>query len=484
MISVTSSGVRRILRNGSIGLVAAALVACQSDSTTGPDPDDDGPKPCEGTACAAIISSDVTSDRTLYADTVYTLQGFIHVANGATLTIQPGTKIVGDYNVPGSSLFVLRGAQIRALGTAEKPIVFTSSRAEGQRMPGDWGGLILVGNGVLNRASPTILEGSGTGAANPEVNYAGGTNNDDNSGVLQYVRVEFAGFATAPDAELNSFTFAAVGRGTTLDHLQTMAGLDDSFEFFGGAVDARYLVSYESGDDHFDMSEGYQGRLQYLVAFQGQRLDPRPAAGSYSSDPQGIENDGCSGQSCMDGMTSTPYTIPVVANYTLVGTGPGLVDGTKGGIGMVLRRGTGGHYVNGLVTRWPAGAISIRDAATEERIAAGDLTVRNQFLADNGATFEQGSLDLAANSIEVASTGTTAASLFTRLPTTTSTSTTAADFDWTPAAGSAAAAGGLTSFTGQLATLAGTRVQGTSFRGAAGASGDKWWSGWTVYAIR
>lgn len=461
-------------------LGASALVACSSDD---PGPGT-GPAPCSGSACAAVISSDVTTDRTLHADTVYTLSGFIHVANGATLTIQPGTKIVGDYDVPGSSLFVLRGAKIRALGTAEKPIVFTSERPVGQRSPGDWGGLIIVGNGIVNRGSPTILEGSRTGAANPEVNYAGGTDNADDSGVLQYVRVEFAGYATAADAELNSFTFAAVGSGTTMDHLQTMAGLDDSFEFFGGAVDGKYLVSYESGDDHFDMSEGYQGRLQYLVAFQAQRLDPRPAAGSFSSDPQGIENDGCSGQNCLAGFNSQPTTIPVVANYTLVGTGPGVVDGTSGGIGAVLRRGTGGHYVNGVITRWPAGAISIRDAETNARVAAGDLTVRNQYLADNGKVFQQGTLDLAANAIEVADAGVTAASLFAKLPATTSATTTAADLDWSLAAGAAAATGGLTTFTGQLAARAGAYVQPTAFRGAAGASGTKWWNGWTVYSIR
>lgn len=461
-------------------LGATALVACSSDGPGGGT----GPTPCSGSACLAVIASDITVDRTLHADTVYTLSGFIHVANGATLTIEPGTKIVGDYAVPGSSLFILRGAKIRAVGTAERPIVFTSARPIGQRSPGDWGGLILIGNGIVNRGSPTILEGSGTGAANPEVNYAGGSNNADNSGVLQYVRVEYAGYATAADAELNSFTFAAVGSGTTIDHLQSMAGLDDSFEFFGGAVDARYLISYEAGDDHFDMSEGYEGRLQYLIAFQSQRLDPRPAAGSYSSDPQGIENDGCAGQNCLGGFNSEPFTIPVVANYTLVGTGPGVVDGTSGGIGAVLRRGTAGHYVNGVITRWPAGALSIRDAETVARATAGDLTVRHQYLADNGKVFQQGTLDMSANAIEVAAKSVTAASLFVKLPTTTSATTTAADFDWSPAAGAAPATGGLAAFAGNLATRAGGYVQPTAFRGAADAAGTKWWSGWSTYSIR
>ncbi|NJD20244.1 MAG: fibronectin type III domain-containing protein, partial [Gemmatimonadetes bacterium] len=148
----------------------------------------------------AVISSDITANRTLFADTTYTLRGFIKVANGATLTIQPGTVIQGDYDVVGSSLFVLRGAKIEANGTADKPIVFTSNRPVGQRQAGDWGGLILVGNGIINRTGDIQLEGTGTGASNPSVLYSGGNNNNDSSGTLRYVRVEFAGYATAADA--------------------------------------------------------------------------------------------------------------------------------------------------------------------------------------------------------------------------------------------------------------------------------------------
>src|SRR5690606_40296285 len=119
----------------------------------------------------------------------------------------------------------------------------------------------------------------------------------------------------------NSFTFAAVGRGTNLEYLQAVSGLDDHYEWFGGSVDARNLVSYESGDDHYDMSEGFSGRLQNLIAYQARRVVPRSVAGSPSSDPQGIENDGCHGSGCTDGQNSTPYTMPLVSNFTLVGTG-------------------------------------------------------------------------------------------------------------------------------------------------------------------
>jgi hypothetical protein len=432
----------------------------------------------------ATINADITANRTLWADTVYTLQGFIKVANGATLTIQPGTRIEGDVNTVGSSLFILRGAKINAVGTPENPIVFTSSRAAGQRQPGDWGGLILVGNGVINRSAPVILEGTGTGAGNPQVDYAGGTNNADSSGELRYVRVEFAGYATAPDAELNSFTFAAVGSGTKIGHLQSMAGLDDSFEVFGGAADYDHLVSYESGDDHFDLSEGYVGRMQYLIAFQSRVIPPRANAGNVSQDPQGIENDGCNGANCTNGQNSQPYTIPLLANFTLVGTGPGVVDATAGGIGMMLRRGTGGYYVNGVVARWPRAAVSLRDQATQDRLAAGDLQLKNVLFAENPTLFQatagttiQFTVPLADNALEQSTA--TAASLFTTLPTGTLAS--GASFDWTPGASSAAASGGLAAFTGALATKGGTVVTGTSYRGAAQPGGAKWWAGWTVY---
>ncbi|MEJ7760721.1 MAG: hypothetical protein WKF55_14140 [Gemmatimonadaceae bacterium] len=460
-----------------LAALVAAFVACSEQDPLGP-PDPAIP------AGSSTITADITANRLFRAETTYTLSGFVKVANGATLTIEPGTKIIGDFDVPGSSLFVLRGARINAVGTADRPIVFTSERSTG-RQAGDWGGLIIVGNGVINRADPTILEGTGTGASNPQVNYGGGGNNSDNSGTLSYVRVEFAGFATAADAELNSFTFAALGSGTQLSYLQSLYGLDDSFEWFGGAVDAKYLVSYESGDDHFDASEGYTGRNQFLVAFQSIRPDARPAAGTLSSDPQGIENDGCAGANCLAGQTSLPRTDPMFANFTLVGTGEGVVDATSGGIGMMLRRGTAGHYVNGVVARWPRAAMSLRDQTTLDRIADGSLVIRNVYLANNGPAFQaasgttvQGTVNMTTNNIEVAATATTAASLFTSLPSAPTTAT----LDWSLSAAAAARTGGTGAFTGTTATKAGGFVTGTTYRGAADPAGAKWWAGWTNYA--
>ena len=193
------------------------------------------------------VTQDITTSTTWTKNNTYLLKGFIHVANGATLTIEAGTKIQGDFNTLGSSLFILRGAKIIAIGTAAEPIVFTSSQPAGQRKPGDWGGLIIIGNARISRTGVEIdARGHGNRQhrsrraertiASPT---AAVTTDTDNSGELRYVRVEFAGYAPSLNDELNSFTFAAVGSGTKLSYLQALAGLDDSFELFGGAVDAR-----------------------------------------------------------------------------------------------------------------------------------------------------------------------------------------------------------------------------------------------------
>jgi hypothetical protein len=450
------------------------------------------------------VTQDITASTTWTKNNTYLLKGFIHVLNGATLTIEAGTKVFGDFNTLGSALFILRGAKINAVGTAAEPIVFTSSQPVGQRKSGDWGGLVIVGNATLNRTGVDIeLEGTGTdtrqpavSGANYSVKYNGGTTDTDDSGELRYVRVEFAGFAPSQNAELNSFTFAGVGSGTRLSHLQALAGLDDSFEWFGGTVSASNLVSYDAGDDHFDMSEGYRGRLQHIIALQTRSYgagDIRTGAGAPASDPQGIENDGCEGAGCQQGRNSTPLTTPVVANFTLIGTGDAATSGASGGVGMVLRRGVGGWYVNGMVARWPRAGISLRDAETYARaggaatqdLATADLAVKNVLLVASPTAFQTGTgqnaLDLTGNAISNNTTA-TVPSLFTAFPATVDGTTTAAAFDWTPPAGSAGATGGLSAFTGKLATAAGTAVTGTAYLGAAAPGGAKWWQGWTAYA--
>jgi hypothetical protein len=439
-----------------------------------------------GEAEIVEVTANITQSTTWTKNKVYVLRGFIKVANGATLTIEAGTVIKGDFGTLGSSLFVLRGARIMANGTAAEPIVFTSSRNPGERQPGDWGGLIIVGNARINRGQPVILEGTGTDPnANPGVDYSGGTNDFDNSGTLRYVRVEFAGYATAPDAELNAFTLAAVGSGTTAEYLQAVAGLDDHFELFGGQLDLKYLVSYDAGDDHFDMSEGYQGRIQFAIAYQSKVLTPRAQAGNVSSDPQGIENDGCAGANCLNGEESIPYTLPLVANFTLVGRGA--APNATSGIGMVLRRGTAGYYINGHVTRWPNGGIALRNSSAvltsqQARIDDGTLLLRNILVSDGAAVLETGSNRLVVplgdpNNL-VLSAATTTASAFAAF---SADPGTAGDLDWSPSASAPQRTGGTGALSGAIGAKAGSFIVGTSYRGAVDPNGPKWWEGWTVY---
>ena len=203
------------------------------------------------------------------------------------------------------------------------------------------------------------------------------------------MRIEFAGYDVSAGAgqELNSLSMYAVGSGTTLEFVQSLAGLDDAFEWCGGAVDGRYLVSYESGDDHFDWAEGYRGRNQFLIGFQSTRLDPAAGAGVLSTDPEGFEADGCNGDGCDAGFASDPFSIPVFANFTLVGSGTATTP-TEGDIGMVLRRGTGGYLTNGIVARWQSQGLSVRDQETEDLRTADSLNVVNILLAENGANYD------------------------------------------------------------------------------------------------
>lgn len=434
------------------------------------------------------VLNGVTQNTTLHADTTYVLSGFVKVTNGATLTIEPGTRIVGDTLTPGSSLWVLRGAKLHAVGTKEKPIVFTSQRAAGERKPGDWGGLVIVGNAPINRtANPIFTEGP-VGAAE---SYAGGTDVNDSSGTLKYVRIEFAGYdvSNGGGQELNSISSYAVGRGTTYDYVQSMAGLDDSFEFFGGAVDVRHMVSYEAGDDHFDWTEGYQGRGQFLIALQTTVIAPRPGTGTVSSDPRGFEGDGCESDKAGCTFKNLPTSAPVWSNFTLIGPGANVFSTTDGN-GAVVRRGSAGTLVNGIIARWPGVGVSIRDAESKALFDSDSLTVRSLLLADNGSNFEAAGRNFGSvlndRKSELGIREGTLSTILTGIPAAGTTPTVGA-LNWVPTAGSAATTGGLSSFAGT--TISG-RVQGyfggampaTGYVGAADPSGgDLWWEGWTAY---
>lgn len=439
----------------------------------------------------AFLSGRISANRTLFADSLYVLQGFVKVDNAAVLTIQPGTRIVGDTLAAnrGSSLWILRGSRLMAEGTAAAPIVFTSWRAPGARRPGDWGGIVIIGNAPINRtANPIFTEGP-VGASE---NYAGGTVFNDNSGSLRYVRIEFAGYdvSNGSGQELNGLSMYAVGRGTKLEYVQVMSGLDDSFEWWGGAADGRYLVSYEAGDDHFDWTEGFRGRNQFLIGYQTTTLQPAAGTGTLSSDPRGFEGDGCDSATAGCTFANQPFSSPVFANFTLIGPGAG-VFAQNDGNGAVVRRGSAGTFVNGVIGRWPGVGFSIRNTESDALRALDSLVVRNVHLVDNGANFEPAGTNFGA-ALSAAgyanTTGTGVTALFAALPA-AGVAPTTATLDWTPAAGGALTAGGLADFTGtvvagRVTSFLGTAnaVAATSYRGAADPAGADWWAGWTNYA--
>jgi hypothetical protein len=433
-------------------------------------------------AAEAVLSGNVTASRTLYQDTLYTLSGYVKVQNGATLTIEPGTRIIGDTTVAGSSLWILRGAKIQAIGTAAEPIVFTSARAVGNRKPGDWGGIIIVGNATINRTGVATINTEGPPGV-PE-NYAGGNNDADSSGVLRYVRVEFAGYdVSGTGQELNAISSYAVGSGTKYEYVQALAGLDDSFEFWGGAVQGRYLVSYESGDDHFDWTEGYRGKLQFLIAFQRERLVPQTDAGFLSSDPRGFEADGCepglAGCTLADDTASVPFSNPTIANFTLVGST--ITGFPTDGNGMVLRRGTAGWLHNGIVAGYKGVGCQVRDAWTDSLRLRDSLNLTNMVFAENAG----GNYDDAASTSRFCQeakfasdnhrTAATAAAILTSLATN--------GLDFTPPAASLPTTGGSTVPLpdGRTANFFGGSMTNTTYVGAVDPAGPKWWQGWTQY---
>lgn len=254
------------------------------------------------------------------ADKVYALKGIVTVPAGETLTIDAGTTIIEEPTASGATgvLVITRGAKIMAEGTAQKPIVFTSSKAvdnnAGRPAPGDFGGVIILGKAKVNTPTDAqFIEGLNQGVE--EYRY-GGDNDEDNSGVLRYVRIEYAGFILGDSNEINGLTCGGVGRGTTIDHIQVSWGLDDSFEFFGGCVNATHLVSYACDDDNFDFDNGFTGSITYGVAIANPASTHSDSKGK--SDSNGIELDN-NAKAQDETFSLIPKTHPTLTNVSIIG---------------------------------------------------------------------------------------------------------------------------------------------------------------------
>lgn len=382
----------------------------------------------------------IATDLLLPAGKKYIVSGQVNVQSGASLTIEPGVTVEGaaDQSVP-NFIAVLPGAQIYAEGTQTQPIVFKGPTAQ----PGSWSGLVLVGNSTCNDAAAgqqCQFE------AVPGITY-GGDQLADNSGILKYVRIQDAGFAVAPDEELNSLTLLGVGSGTTIEHVQVDGGLDDGVEFFGGTVDARYIVCSNMGDDCFDFDQGYSGKLQFLLGYQGSNTDA-------GSDSNGIESD--NDRSNNDKL---PRTQPQISNMTLVG-------GPVGNEGIRLRRGSGGNYANVVITGFQNTCLNLDDAGTfaiGSAAAQGEaLTMTHSVIGTcTGGAFEDKSDDpyLISPWYDAGAGNTQADPQL-------------ATGGYLPQAGSPLLSGGQ--------SLADPFFVPTSYRGAFAGLRDNWTQGWTI----
>lgn len=343
--------------------ISASLLA-----TAGCDPQDENKN---GTPDAGVVdttgqrvevSEAITSDTTWEAKNTYVLTRHIFVEKG-TLTIEAGTRVLG---MQGSSLVVTRDAKLHAVGTKDAPIVFTSAEKEGERLSGDWGGVVLLGRTQLNvTGGEAYIEGFAAGS--DERTKYGGTDDSHDCGKLKYARIEFAGFKLLNDSELNGLTLGGCGSKTELSHIQVHRGTDDGIEFFGGTANLKYAVVSLAEDDALDWDMGYRGKIQFVVLQQGEELG----------------NNGIEADSNEKEHDALPRSGPQIWNMTLVGRAAG---GPEKTIGMTLRRGTAGSLNNVIVQGFADGAIDVNNTATAAQYDAGALSLKGFIFWDNKGT--------------------------------------------------------------------------------------------------
>ncbi|MPY86363.1 MAG: T9SS C-terminal target domain-containing protein [Luteitalea sp.] len=333
------------------GLIGAVVIALAPSAATQVEvPGIDKP--------VVVVDGRITSNTTWRSELYYVLRGAVFVESGASLRIEPGTTIVGETATQGT-LVIARGGRILADGRADAPIVFTSDQPVGDRGRGDWGGLIINGRAPLNVSGGEAIGEGDTGVY-------GGDNPNDSSGVLRYVRVEFAGIEFSPDNELNGIAFQGVGRGTVVDHVQVKANKDDGVEFFGGTVDAKHLVLTNIADDSVDWTDGWTGRLQFVVAHQrGDDAD------------NGIEADNSG-----DNNNLQPRSNPTIYNATFIGD-PDRNEGSESNNGMLLREGTAATIRNFIVMGFKEFGVNIDGGVSLQQARAGALSLANGILFQN-----------------------------------------------------------------------------------------------------
>ncbi len=344
-------------------------------------------------AADVVVTSSITANTTWTKSNVYILDTKIFVEAGAVLTIEPGTVIKGRAKAnpaDATALVIARGARINANGTAAAPIVFTAETdnlssttpnlTESDR--GLWGGVVILGRARINTVSGQgNIEGIATNDAR---GIYGGTDDDDNSGVFRYVQIKHSSAIVAANVELNALSLGGVGRGTTIEYIDAYAANDDGFEFFGGTVNTKYLISSFNDDDNFDWDEGFRGKGQFWFGI-----------GASDKGNQAMEMDG--GTTPEDGQ---PYAMPELYNLTLIGSGA--TSANSGSNGLIFRDNTGGKLHNSIIHDYRTYAVRIETESAQsqdsaKRLAAGDLAITNNIFGTFGAGTTDAQLFISPN---------------------------------------------------------------------------------------
>ena len=318
----------------------------------------------------------ITTNTTWKKDFIYRVRGYVYVISGATLTIEAGTKIISNKDSAGV-LIVTPDSKIIADGSASAPIVFTSGEANPS--PGDFGGIVVAGNAKVN-ANHAVIEGG------LDVKYQafGGNNDADNSGIIRYVRIEYAGKAVNPGDEVNGLSLYGVGSGTIIDYVQVSRGYDDAFEIFGGSVNCKHLIAYNSADDDFDFDDGYRGNIQFAISFKDPSFtDPKGTSGDVSNN---FEFDNVNPSNGFT-LSRPPITFPVMSNFTAIGPNNATGTSVDYGWGMRWRRGTKFILANSVVIGSQKEAFRIQEDSSIAYFLRGNSLLYNSYIHDQAKKF-------------------------------------------------------------------------------------------------
>lgn len=355
---------------------SAALLLFSASCKNNNNGGDDVPTPND--ANYVELKGELTT-QTLTADKKYLITGQVFVKSGSVLTIEPGTILFGEKKSKGT-LVIEKGGKIEANGTAEKPIIFTSNQQIGDRDRGDWGGLVILGNAKINIPNPSV-EG-----IEPQIFY-GGNDDNDNSGTLQYVRVEFAGIELTPNNETNSITFGAVGAGTKVENVQVSYGGDDGFEWFGGAVNGKNLVSFATWDDCFDIDNGFIGNLQFGLSLRYPSYADQSDSNGFEMDTNGTND-----------ATDRPTTA-TISNFTILG--PSIEGNSYSGnykYGIDLRRRVAANVFNSVILGFPT-AIRMNQSTVFPNYDNGTAEIANNIFYAKTTKAVSGNNDVSATDI-------------------------------------------------------------------------------------